>query len=335
MMMGVSSLDPKTNARPSREGLRHSYSSGPEWLEYISDFFYFFFGGSLFGLILLLVGSQLSRPFGGILSLVAGIWIGWAVADVKFSTSIKSVAMAILIVVGAVFTSRGLALLAAGDIYHADRSEYRYFYAQIYLWLGILWLLVGVPHRAFKYKLDPTGDGVAQRVMLGGFVTGACILTGIFILTLHLGQGPLSQVSIGPLIVGDIVAVVFIAPIFRSLAKACWQRGVIGIFSLKPLIKNWQEAAIELGVVTDKRAQEWVQEVLSQRPREEAKRGSISRNDRERGEDPPTALANSGSRPVNPPDASRKYREAPGLSPDTASKRRNNLSRAKRKKGRR
>jgi hypothetical protein len=112
----------------------------------------------------------------------------------------------------------------------------------------VIWLLLGVPHRAFKYKLDLNGEGNAQRVLVRALVIFAAVLTGVYILLLHFGSGPLEGVSIRALISGIIFTVFLVVPAYRSVAKVCWQRGIGSLFSPKPLAKGWIAALTELNI---------------------------------------------------------------------------------------
>jgi hypothetical protein len=136
---------------------------------------------------------------------------------------------------------------ASGNVGSSDLQS-----AQIDQWTGIalvlamFWLLVRTPQQLFKIKLDTHSTEEMRRVLLGLLTAAASVLTGIYILSLHFGRGPLSQVHPGPLVAGVIGTVVLVAPSYRSLAKACWQRGVSGVFSPRGLIHYWGETLAEL-----------------------------------------------------------------------------------------
>lgn len=150
---------------------------------------------------------------------------------------------------------RGLAALAAGGVYGSDKSSVGYFHAENYLLVAVLWLLFGIPNRAFKYKLDPAGKGKAQYVLLGFLAVVASVVTGTTILLLHFGGGPLCGVDIRLLVAGTIFTVFLLVPIYKSWAKACWQHGFFGMFSLKPWMRHWSEASADVGVTFEQAAQ--------------------------------------------------------------------------------
>jgi len=128
-------------------------------------------------------------------------------------------------------------------------------FAGIALALAVFWLLVRIPQRLFKIKLDTHSTEEMQRVLLGLLTAAASVLTGIYILLLHFGGGPLSQVRPGPLVAGVIGTVVLLAPSYRSLARACWQRGVSGVFSPRGLKHYWGETLAELENVLNRSAE--------------------------------------------------------------------------------
>lgn len=107
-------------------------------------------------------------------------------------------------------------------------------------------ILIWIPDACFRIQLDMSGAGDAQRVLLGLLTTTSCILTGAAFLLLHFDGGPLRNVSIGTLVVGVIGVVLLVAPPYRSLAKACWQRGIVGFFSLSNHARHWRNMAMEL-----------------------------------------------------------------------------------------
>jgi hypothetical protein len=145
-----------------------------------------------------------------------------------------------------VLASTGLAIMASGGLYGNDGSGSTVFWIQNYLLAAILWLLLGIPHRAFKYRLDLTGEGTVRELMLGSLAGLVSALAGILILVSHFDRGPLAQVNAKTLIVGVIFTSFLIYPVFKAIARACWQRGVTGIFSPRSLFEKWRQAALEL-----------------------------------------------------------------------------------------
>jgi hypothetical protein len=99
-------------------------------------------------------------------------------------------------------------------------------------------VLVGVPQRLFNIKLD------VQSILLGLITAAASVVTGAYIVLLHFGGGPLSKVNLGPLIVGTILTVVLVAPVYKSLVRGCWRNGISGMFNC--LSRQWDEALTEL-----------------------------------------------------------------------------------------
>jgi hypothetical protein len=151
--------------------------------------------------------------------------------------------------------------MASGGVYAQAGSGTWLFWIQDYFLVATLWLLLGIPHRAFKFGLDLSGDGTAQELMLSWFAGLASALTGFSIIMLHPGGGPLAQVNVKTLLVGVTFTCFLIYPLFKALARACWKRGITGVLSPRSLFERWHKAALELGMAyhvyyTEKFAQE-------------------------------------------------------------------------------
>jgi hypothetical protein len=109
-----------------------------------------------------------------------------------------------------------------------------------------LGILLWPPQLFFRLQLDIDGSGCAQRVLLKLITATACGLTGIDILLLHFGGGPLSRVGVGPLIAGMIGTMVLLAPLYRSLARACWLHGIAGLVYRRTLRRHLSGTSAEL-----------------------------------------------------------------------------------------
>lgn len=117
-------------------------------------------------------------------------------------------------------------------------------WAELLLVIVMLWLLIGVPNQAYKLKLSK--DGRAQHVLVGVITAAACVLTGTYLLLQHFGGGPLRSVKRGPLAAGIVFTAVLVWPFYRSLARACWQRGARGVLNPKALKDPWRETVAEV-----------------------------------------------------------------------------------------
>ncbi len=115
-----------------------------------------------------------------------------------------------------------------------------------WLLLVLVVLLLWIPEAFFRIQLDMSGTGNAQRVLLGLITVLSCAVTGIFILLDHFGNGALRNVNMGPLVVGIIGTVLLVAHPYRSLVRACWQRGVAGVFSFHAHKQQWDGMVAEL-----------------------------------------------------------------------------------------
>jgi uncharacterized membrane protein len=182
-------------------------------------------------------------PFGATIFLFA-----WAIGRaVRYGSGIR-VAAAVLGTVAGLYliavSTAFLAFLAGGGSGFAATYSYPYLggigSAEAALVAATLWLLVGVPYRAFKVELDRRGDGTAQRVLVGLVTTVSCVLTGIYFFLLHYSNGPLRKIDTGQLVVG------IVAPYYRSFARACWRRGIAGLLNPKDLIERWRNAVVEI-----------------------------------------------------------------------------------------
>lgn len=204
------------------------------------------FGGSFSGIAIMLIAHQFGGLLGTGLAILGGGCIGIALGKKRDSAYLVAWIAAGLGGVLAWFALQSLAVLASAGVSGSDNSSSAYVYAQGYIVFGILWFLLGVPHRAFKYQIDQDGKGQAQHILLGLLIPVASILTASFILLLHFGGGPLQKIDIKVLLAGTIPAVFLVAPWYRSVAKACWKHGVLGVFSVKSLKQGWSAAAKEV-----------------------------------------------------------------------------------------
>lgn len=123
--------------------------------------------------------------------------------------------------------------------------------AELLLLFAVAWLLIGVPQQAFRIKLDRNGDGYAQRVLVGAITTVACAFTATYLFLLHFSGGPLATVDSGPLVTGIFLTAVLLWPFYRSLARACWQRGVTGVLGRMAWKKPWSEMVSEVHAALD------------------------------------------------------------------------------------
>jgi hypothetical protein len=105
----------------------------------------------------------------------------------------------------------------------------------------------GVPRRAFKYQIDPQGEGKTQRVVLRLVVFGASILTDILFMLLHFDGGPFHNVNAYTLLAGVIFTIFLLAPGYRSVAKAGWTRPIYPV-PLRSFAQHGSEAAEEVKI---------------------------------------------------------------------------------------
>jgi len=92
---------------------------------------------------------------------------------------------------------------------------------------AILWLLVGVPQRAYWFGLGTNLADGARSLLVGLVTTAACVLSGIFVWLLLI-----NTLTRGQLVAGIVFTVALTPPYYSAVARACCQRGFFGI--LKP-----------------------------------------------------------------------------------------------------
>jgi hypothetical protein len=160
-------------------------------------------------------------------------------------TSLGVVAIGVAIVMVTRFVAAG------GTFGTVSHHTLRYEYVEFDTVVVTLAVLLWVPQVFFNIQLDMDGTGHSQRILLGLVAVTASLLTGIYVLLEHFGGGALRSVSIGPLIAGVVGLVVIITPIYRSLARACWNRGISGILQFGDYRQGWRKTLTELGKAID------------------------------------------------------------------------------------
>ena len=108
-----------------------------------------------------------------------------------------------------------------------------------YSWLGIVQYLLqaSVPILLIVFpemvRRRLPGNGKSARVyelVPVQLASVAALATGLYALTLHFAHGPLAKVSANQLAFATIAVVVLLSPIYRYIAKACWERGIAEVF---------------------------------------------------------------------------------------------------------
>jgi hypothetical protein len=140
-----------------------------------------------------------------------------------------------------------LALLAGNGASFDLTSSYDSYQASLLgplMLLGIIWLLLAVPNRAHQLGVDKDGTSGVRGLVVGLLTAGACALTGGYIWLVHYGL--LANLHTGQVVAGIIFTVALVPPYYASLARACWQRGISGVLSPKPLIKRWRHVITQV-----------------------------------------------------------------------------------------
>jgi hypothetical protein len=219
--------------------------------------------GSL-GLIMVLAAELMPMPANVFVALLADPVLIWALVVAvrdrrrrnRHLTARRALAITARVIAGYLLFSvvfvlgtQGLATLVANgspDSGTQITGSVRYYLFEIVIALAIVGVLVWVPAQLFKMNLDMERNEEVRRVLLGLITAAASVLTGIYILMLHLGGGQLSKVNGAQLIAGMVFTLVLVGPFYRSLARAFWQRGISGIFSLRVMRRHWDEALTEI-----------------------------------------------------------------------------------------
>jgi hypothetical protein len=113
-------------------------------------------------------------------------------------------------------------------------------------------ILVWVPQVFFRIQLDINGTKDTQRILLHLITAASTVMTGIILLLLHFGDSRLRAITTTVFIVGVIGVMFLVAPSYRSLAKACWQHGITGVFSLVTWKQHWRNIKNELEEALDR-----------------------------------------------------------------------------------
>jgi hypothetical protein len=74
---------------------------------------------------------------------------------------------------------RLLATMASGGAFGSGRSSHAYVAAQLCVTVALVWLVIGIPYRAFRLRLDPEGRGHAFTIPVYRFVAAACWTHGV------------------------------------------------------------------------------------------------------------------------------------------------------------
>jgi hypothetical protein len=150
-----------------------------------------------------------------------------------------------------------LAFLASGGgKVHVNFGNTNVFASiETYMVLATLVLLMWFPHTFFTIQLDIKGTGDAQRVLLFLITATACGLTATYLVLLHFNGGPLRRIPLGPLVAAIIGITVIVAPLYRALARVCWQRGLGGVFGLRTLQQRWRNTITEFGKALERHSQ--------------------------------------------------------------------------------
>jgi len=123
---------------------------------------FLFFGGAFPGIVLLAVADQFNGwPVAVFRFIGTAIWARALRESGKRLAILRAVILAAIVHFIFQLLLIGIAALAASGTYGSDNSSPGYSNAEYYLTIAILWLVLGVPQRAFRFELDldPHGEG--------------------------------------------------------------------------------------------------------------------------------------------------------------------------------
>ena len=95
-------------------------------------------------------------------------------------------------------------------------------------------LLVGLPSFLYRKQYwkgaDGKGaDGADKQIVIGWLAVAASLATGMYGFVSHFIRGPMQKIPLGPLSVAILLAVLVLVPIYRSLAEAFSEQGIVGV----------------------------------------------------------------------------------------------------------
>ena len=105
---------------------------------------------------------------------------------------------------------------------------------------AILWLLVGVPQRAYWFGLGAERADGARSLLVGLVTAAACVLSGIFVWLLINGLPE------GQLVAGIVFTVALTPPYYSTVARACCERGFFGMLSPMPVVERWRQLVTQV-----------------------------------------------------------------------------------------
>jgi hypothetical protein len=203
----------------------------------------------------------------GLIVLLAGAWLIAHLIQVPWGSGLYALQDAViedggdddaggmwiilgLVVAGIVGAAALLTFLVGNGAVFGGRSRGIFIWAQDALLLITVWLVFGVPNQAHRIRVAK--DGYAQRLLISVITAAACVLTGSYLFLLHFGGGQLRNLKLGQLVVAIVFTVVLVAPLYRSLARACWRRGLLGFLDPEAPLRAWRKTAKEVRAALDR-----------------------------------------------------------------------------------
>ncbi len=113
--------------------------------------------------------------------------------------------------------------------------------------------LIGVPE-ILRHQVMSGAPGVPKAVdgeednaarikrLLPGWIAGcAALATGMYAFILHFEGGPLAKLSLPQLAVADVLAIAFLVPPYRLIARAIWNQGIAEVFDPGRWRTEWRK----------------------------------------------------------------------------------------------
>jgi hypothetical protein len=111
---------------------------------------------------------------------------------------------------------------------------------------GILLCLFAGPLFAHRFLPWNEASDSAKARIPRWLAVCAALSTGLAAVLFYFGNGPLSQIQPGLLVVAILFAVALLVPIYRIVAIACWQWGLLHVIDLHRWRQGWQPVIEDL-----------------------------------------------------------------------------------------
>ena len=92
-------------------------------------------------------------------------------------------------------------------------------------------LLILLPEALRRIIRKSVVSDLTKSVLPGWLAAVSSLATGVYIFALHFDKGPLSRTSLNQVTFAAIAVALLLAPIYKSIVEACWERGIADVFN--------------------------------------------------------------------------------------------------------